>query len=622
MRYVILVLVLAAIGAGSLWLGERGASAIERLLAGRVGHGLAVLEIDWAEISADGLRLELRGDAPDPAALALALETARSIAPFATVVDSATVAQAPPSARAPIMLELMRDGRSVVMTGRFHGERMRAALVNRLSAGSPELTLNDLTGINAARPGSGWGPELALAALAVTRIEDTYVRVEPGAVSIEAVVPDAEHREALTDELLALAGDAVRLTLGLREPPRVAAPFLFAAAKDAAGAVRAEACHARDAEEAARLEAALGRHGVLPGERRCMVALGGPDGDWPGAVEAGLDALDALPAGSFRLEYRAVQLEAADGAADEADDGVASATLERARQALSAALPDGYALTAPEPGTPASDAGASDSGAVEYRMRLSRSADGSSVRGLVTSETARGLVGTYALARLGPAELQLAAAPPGTGTPAGWEPAALTALDALGRVAAGEAELAPGHIRLTGRVAEPAEAGRIHREMEQAAPAGYAVETVLTVDLPAAVAAVPVSAGRCTVLLNAEVGRQPISFSPGDAVFEAGSDAALDRVAAVLGRCEPARIEVGGHTDSRGPEEMNRSLSQRRADAVLDALVERGVPLATLTARGYGEDEPIATNATEEGRARNRRISFKVAECDTGPAGC
>lgn len=614
MRYAILVVTLGAIGAGSLWLGERGARAVERMLGERAGHGLAVLEFDWAEISADGLRLVLRGHAPDPAAHALALETVRSVAPFAAVIDQATVAQAPPSARAPVMVELMRDGRSVVMTGRLHGERMRATLLQRLIAENPGLAVNDLTGINAARPGPGWGPELALAALAVARVEDAYVRIEPGVVGIEGVVPDAAHREALTAKLLALAGGAVRLTLGLREPPRVAAPFLFAAVKDAAGAVRAETCHARDAGEAARLEAALGRRGVMPGERRCVVVLGGPDGDWPGAIEAGLEALDALPAGLLRLEYRAVRLEAADAA----EAGVTAEALERVRAALSEALPEGYALAAPPPATSAS----AGNGPVEYRLRLSRSADRASVRGLVTSETAQGLVATYAAARLGPVELQLAAAPPGMRAPLGWEPAALAALDALGGVAAGEAELAPGRIRLSGRVAEPEEAGRIHRGMEQAAPAGYAVETALTVDLPAAVAAVPLSASRCAALLNAEVGRRPIGFSPGDAVFEPGSDAVLDRLAAVLGRCEPARIEVGGHTDSRGAEEMNRSLSQRRADAVLDALVERGVPLAMLAARGYGEDEPVATNATEQGRARNRRISFKVPQCAAGPAGC
>jgi OOP family OmpA-OmpF porin len=338
------------------------------------------------------------------------------------------------------------------------------------------------------------------------------------------------------------------------------------------------------------------------------VALGGPPGDWAAAAEAGLAALGALPAGRFHLEYRTALLEPGDGAA--------GAAIAAAREALAAALPEGYVLAPPgSAGRPARDEA---EGA--YRLRITRGAGPTVIEGLVPSDTGRRLIATYTKARLGPAELDVgtAAAEP----PAGWEPAALAALDALAEVAEGTAELAPGRIRLVGRVAEPAEAGRIHRQLAGAAPAGYAVETALTVDLPAQVAQVPPTPARCAALLEAEIARQPITFAPGEAVFEAGADRVLDRLAAVLRRCEGARIEIGGHTDNRGPAELNRRLSRLRAEAVLDALVTRGVPLAQLSARGYGADEPVAGNATEAGRAQNRRIGFKALVCRTRQAGC
>lgn len=198
----------------------------------------------------------------------------------------------------------------------------------------------------------------------------------------------------------------------------------------------------------------------------------------------------------------------------------------------------------------------------------------------------------------------------------------MVALDALGRVARGEAELRPGRLRLEGEVAAPAEAGRLHRRMTREAPEGYGVETALTVDLPAAVAKVAPTPGRCAALLDAEIAAAPISFSPGEAVMEPGSDALLDRLAEILGRCKGARIEIGGHTDDRGPAELNQRLSRARAEAVLDALLERGVPLARLAARGYGEDQPVASNATETGRARNRRIGFRAVTCTMRQAAC
>lgn len=608
-RHAIFVLVVAAVGAGCLWLGERGATAVERLVVARVGHGLVVLGIDWAELNADGLRLEIRGHAPNAGSHDLAIETARAIAPFADVVDRATVARAPRPERVPIELELMRDADSVVLTGRFHGERMRAAMMDKLAAALPETEIRDLTGVNAETPGPGWGPELEIAALAIARLGDAYVRLEPGAVRIDGVVPDAGRREALTRELVALGGDRVRLTLDLREPPRATAPFVFTVSKEASGAVRSAVCHARNAGEAVRLETALARLGVAEGERRCMVALGGPGGDWPGAVEAGIAALSGLPAGTLRVEYRDVLLEAADGTDD--------ATVTRARETLARALPRGYRLA---PATRGAAGG--DGEAAGYRLRVFRTDRGAVLSGTVPNETARRMLATYAEARLGSAEVRLESAPASIALPAGWEPAALVALDALGQLVAGAATLEPGLIHLEGRVAGPVEAGRIHRDALRDAPEGYRVETALTVDLPAAVAAVPPSAARCAAELNAAIALAPVGFAPGDAVFEPGSDAVLDRIAGILGRCDGARVEIGGHTDNRGRKELNQRLSLRRAEAVLDALIDRGVPLARLAVRGYGEEEPVASNKTEAGRARNRRIAFKAIECNTRQAGC
>jgi len=71
------------------------------------------------------------------------------------------------------------------------------------------------------------------------------------------------------------------------------------------------------------------------------------------------------------------------------------------------------------------------------------------------------------------------------------------------------------------------------------------------------------------------------------------------------------RLEIGGHTDSRGADDMNLRLSQARAEAVLNSLIDRGVEANALTAHGYGEANPIADNASEEGRSANRRITFE-----------
>ena len=74
------------------------------------------------------------------------------------------------------------------------------------------------------------------------------------------------------------------------------------------------------------------------------------------------------------------------------------------------------------------------------------------------------------------------------------------------------------------------------------------------------------------------------------------------------------RVTIVGHTDNLGPREVNQELSFQRAESVRDELIRRGVDAATLTIAGFGPDQPIADNATEEGRQQNRRIEFVIDE--------
>lgn len=87
----------------------------------------------------------------------------------------------------------------------------------------------------------------------------------------------------------------------------------------------------------------------------------------------------------------------------------------------------------------------------------------------------------------------------------------------------------------------------------------------------------------------------------------------LDKLAGVLVKYDRSVATVVGHTDSIGSEAYNQALSLRRAEAVVDALVARGVPAARLSAVGRGESEPRADNATEAGRQLNRRVEIFVS---------
>jgi outer membrane protein OmpA-like peptidoglycan-associated protein len=109
-----------------------------------------------------------------------------------------------------------------------------------------------------------------------------------------------------------------------------------------------------------------------------------------------------------------------------------------------------------------------------------------------------------------------------------------------------------------------------------------------------------------------------VYFATAKDVIQKRSDPLLDNVATIMkAHPEIGKIRVEGHTDGRGGAAYNRALSQRRAAAVVKALVRRGVPAERLVAQGFGSDRPVTDNATAEGRAKNRRVELRVVDPNT-----
>lgn len=104
-----------------------------------------------------------------------------------------------------------------------------------------------------------------------------------------------------------------------------------------------------------------------------------------------------------------------------------------------------------------------------------------------------------------------------------------------------------------------------------------------------------------------------ITFAYNDAAVQPQFQPTLNDVAAVLAQYPKTYIDVYGHTDSDGTDAYNQSLSERRAQAVGDYLTSHGVQSARIATRGFGETQPIASNATAEGKASNRRVEIKIA---------
>lgn len=600
-RYLFFAILFAGIGLVSWDLGRNWARAYERMQIERIANGLEVLELDWVRVQASGLRVNLHGHAPDLFAQELAVESARATAPLAVVNNYMTASLAPPQSRDPIRIELHRDSEGATLTGQFAGAEMRALLTDLLRHDAPDVTIRDLTGIQARRPPPGWGPELGIAALAAAALPNAWVVIEPGRVRVEGQAPDGAARSDLEAKLAALGGDTVIVDQAIRVPLDVITPFTFAAVREISGALRLEHCAVRTRAERSVIAELLASRGVQVSDATCPVGLGGPLDDWTGAIAAGLDALDRLPAGRFELEYRTATLTA--------HPPTSPTDFTAVRETFTAATPAGFAATGEILGDDA--AAKVDIERGRHWLRFTTGEDGLVMAGTTPDATAQGVIGTYANALFGADRVSGRLGRIGAAAPVDWQRYAMAALDVLKTIRPAEIEIGGRRMMLRATVESPAEAAALDARMREAA-GDYALTTAITVDLAAAWARIPLPGPQCADALNRVVLERPVEFDPGSAVIAEDSAPVLDRLAEVLARCDGNPIEIGGHTDSDGSTGFNERLSRARAAAVLQALALTGIPAEVLVAKGYGESEPIASNETETGRAANRRIEFRA----------
>ncbi len=121
--------------------------------------------------------------------------------------------------------------------------------------------------------------------------------------------------------------------------------------------------------------------------------------------------------------------------------------------------------------------------------------------------------------------------------------------------------------------------------------------------------------GEGCLLKNQTISFNNIGFELNSAkITTASSRPTLDKLANSLKAQTDFNVEIAGHTDSTGSAEYNESLSDKRAKSVRQYLIEKGVSEDRLTATGYGEVDPVASNETASGRAMNRRVEFRVSE--------
>ncbi len=170
----------------------------------------------------------------------------------------------------------------------------------------------------------------------------------------------------------------------------------------------------------------------------------------------------------------------------------------------------------------------------------------------------------------------------------------------LKQVSHGQLSVQGQTVDLRGEVGNEAQRQQVASEVAQALNPTYSVRNGLRVSV------------REQALVDQALAQRIVEFEAGSAVLRPEGLKILDEMALALNQLQGKRIEVIGHTDALGHRPGNISLSLARAQAVKAYLVGKGLPAERLQTSGMGPDQPVAGNDTEDGRARNRRIEFRV----------
>lgn len=554
--------------------------------------------LHWAEIDTDGLQVHLYGTAPDEATRFAALASAGRIVDTARLIDQMLIAESTADDAPDFSVEILRNEAGLSVIGLIPAETDRDDLMNRLAAAAGTEAVTDLLETADFPAPEGWAQALRFARGALDDLPRSQISVSPERVAIKAIAETDAARREIETELRADAPEGLRLALDLSAPRPVISPFVLRFQLDDESA-RMPICSA-DSEQARARILSTARAVGLEDDPPCPLGLGAPSGDWADAAVAGIQAVAAMGGGTLGMSNADMRVTA--------HQGTPRAAFDRAVGELESALPDVFALRAELPEPPETDVTASEppdfvatlspEGAVQLRGRLG-------------DDRARQALESFAKAQFGTNTVHMAARTD-SGVPSDWSVRALAAVEALAHLSNGAATVTPDMVRVSGRTGRPEAsteiagllADKLGEETEFEIEVTYVEQLDPAFGIP--------TPEECEARIVEIIGDRKITFEPGSATLDRSAEDILDELADLLKQCGDIPLEIAGHTDSQGREEMNQELSRDRAQSVRDGLRRRLVPVRSYTVVGYGEERPIADNDTEEGREANRRIEFTL----------
>jgi len=593
------LLIAMAIG-GSFLVANLMANYVESRTMRQVSMVLSEEGFDWISVRPDGMVVNVSGAAPTEAARFKALIALKKAINADRIIDSIAVVE-PDDLHPPrFSLELLRNGDGISLIGLIPDVTGRENVLKSIDDIDNETTVTDMLETADHSPPEGWAASVEFALASLRTLPRSKISVSAEQVTITAITDSQDEKATTEARLEAAKPETVTLVLNISAPRPVITPFSLRLIKDETG-VRFDSCSA-DTETASKkiVKAAADIGMTEPAD--CAIGLGVPSPRWAEAAVTAIKTVDELGGGSLTFSDADITLVA--------PDSLKQMDFDRIIHNLEKKLPDVFSVHAILPPKPLVEGTGAKAEILEFIATKSPEKL-VQMNGRLRDERINTAVVNFAKAQFGGDNVN-STTRVDSSVPDGWPIRVMTGLEALAKLHHGALSVKQDTLELRGVTDRPEAKTEVTQLLSDKLGDSSRYALFVTYDENLNKLANMPSPQECVDAINAILAEKQITFTPSSVKIEGEAVAVVQKIADAMKDCSEVPMEIGGHTDSQGRENMNQTLSQARAEAVMDSLLSHEVLTTFLSAKGYGETQPIADNGTDAGRQANRRIEFRL----------
>lgn len=553
-------------------------------------------ELSWLEVSTDGTRVIVSGFAPDEANRFIATSKISSIINSERIIDQIIVKKQITPSTIEYVLEILRDDNHISVIGFVPTNLQSKKLIAKLKVIAKDLEVRNLLEVSSFPITDAWKKTLDYAIASVELLPNSKISIAKEEIWISALSENIDDKIRIENQLTSLDPGFFKLHLDIQSPRPLIQPFSLRFTMDESGA-SLDKCSASDEYSKVVILSAMIKLGVDK-ESDCEIGIGVPAESWVDAVIIAATYVKEFEIASLTFENHNVSLVVSGNTGND--------KFENIIDKLKKALPNEFQVAATLQPVLTKEIDNTNT------FTVIKSLDGVvELKGFLNDHTAEIAVRSYASSIFGSINindsLRLS-----DKLPQNWPIQVLTGLEVVGLLDHGSLIIEPNTILLEGKSANPEIKSIVSEILSK--KLGNDILYTLKLEYDEQLVPKPIGpdAKKCVLDINNVIETLGIEFAPGEIVLQKSSNDTLRNMADIMQTCYIVPMEIGGHTDSQGRKSLNLSISQARAEAVMDSLLSYDILTGNLIAKGYGESTPIADNKTSEGRNKNRRIEFTL----------